>query len=114
MYREADLRQLATGTDQTIKDVFADAIAEMRRERDNIATEKLRTLTAFYGRSRHPRFWQTVVIERSASQYRWASPNGIEEAVAKSPDGMDALGFLSLALPELLADLLQDSANGGT
>lgn len=105
-YDDADQRRLARGTDPDVRDIFTATIGAVRRDRENLAVEKLQALAAVYRVSRVRHVWQTVVIERSAVVYGWSSPNGIDKAVAAAPEGLDTLGFLSLALPELLADLV--------
>lgn len=110
VYNETDTRRLARGTDADIREVFTHAINQARREHEDIAIEKVQALAASYGLRRDRYTWQTVVIERSAVVYGWRAPNGIDDAVGATD--MDALGFLSLALPELLADFVHGPGRG--
>lgn len=110
VYNETDTRRLARGTDADIRKVFTNAINQAHREREDIAVDKLQALAASYGLRHDRHTWQTVVIERSAVFYGWRAPNGIDDAVGARD--MDALGFLSLALPELLADLVHGPGRG--
>lgn len=110
VYDQTEARRLARGTDADIREVFTHAINQARREREDIAVDQLQALAASYGLRPDRHAWQTVVIERSAVLYGWRAPNGIDDAVGTSD--MDALGFLSLALPELLADLVHGPGRG--
>jgi hypothetical protein len=112
VYSESDTRRLARGTDAEIREVFTHAINQARREQGDIANEKLQALAASYGLRHDRHAWQTVVIERSAVVYGWRAPNGIDDAVGETD--MDALGFLSLAIPELLADIVHGPGRGET
>ncbi|WP_026931890.1 hypothetical protein [Glycomyces tenuis] len=114
VYDDADQRHLARGTDVNIREIFSRCIDDVRRDRENLAVEKLQALAAVYRVSRGRHVWQTVVIERSAVVYGWSSPNGIDAAVANALKGMNALGFLSMALPELLSDLIHEPGKGQT
>jgi hypothetical protein len=110
VYDEADQRRLAKATDAAIRGVFTAAITNMRRDGDAIAAVQLQAIVALY-KLPEAADWQTVLIERGAIVNGWWS-DGIEAAMAASRHGMDALGFLSLALPELLADLVHGPDRG--
>jgi len=102
VYDETDQQRLATANDHTIRDLFTSALTNARRDRTALTIAALRAVVAIY-KVPGEVDWQTVLIDRGAVTGGWAT-NGIHTAVAEI--GMDVLGFLSLALPELLADLV--------
>ncbi|WP_030159897.1 hypothetical protein [Glycomyces sp. NRRL B-16210] len=108
--KATDRRRLANAHDPVIRGVFTTAIANARRQHAVLDTESLRATVAVYKVPGAPD-WQTVLIDRDSVADGWWS-NGIDTAVAAEPGGMDALGFLSLALPELLADLVHGPGRG--
>ena len=114
VYHEADQRHLAGGTDRVIREIFTAGIAALRADRADLEVPRLRALAGIYQLPRKRHTWQVVLIERAAVLSGWHAPNGIDNAVAEAPEGVNALGFLSLALPELFSDLIHGAAPAAT